>query len=106
LFGRKEGRRVEDEGSLDFALDQAIDQLENGVLMLSAIREGGGCAARLACKLGEMGREAPDGQELLLEAVNFLVPDKYSNFTVDFEKVMRRGDQGSCSAECRRCLVI
>ena len=30
--------RVEDEGSLDFALDQAIDQLENGVLMLSAIR--------------------------------------------------------------------
>ena len=28
-------------------------------------------------------------QELLLEAVNFLVPDKYSNFTVDFEKVLK-----------------
>ena len=27
-------------------------------------------------------------QELLLEAVNFLVPNKYSNFTVDFEKVL------------------
>jgi len=106
LFGRKEGRRTEDESSLDFAMDQAIDQLENGVLMLSAIRDGGGCAARLACKLGEMGRQASDGQDLLLEAVNFLVPNKYSNFTVDFEKVMRQGDQESCSAECRRCLVI
>ena len=30
--------RTEDESSLDFAMDQAIDQLENGVLMLSAIR--------------------------------------------------------------------
>ena len=28
-------------------------------------------------------------QELLLEAVNFLVPNKYSNFTVDFEKVLK-----------------
>ena len=31
-------------------------------------------------------------QELLLEAVNFLVPDKYSNFTVDFEKVLKVKD--------------
>ena len=28
-------------------------------------------------------------QELLLETVNFLVPDKYSNFTVEFEKVLK-----------------
>ena len=34
--------------------------------MIIITREGGGCAARLACKLGEMGREAPDGQVIVV----------------------------------------
>ena len=51
-------------------------------------REGGTCAARLACKLGKMGREATESEDLLIEAVNFLVPNKYSNFSQSFEQVV------------------
>lgn len=49
-------------------------------------RDGGSCSARLACKLGEVGREAQDGAAIM-EAVNLLVPDRYSNFTASFEQV-------------------
>ena len=50
-------------------------------------REGGSCSARLACKLGDLGRGAFDSEDLLVEAVNLLVPNRYSEFSQNFEQV-------------------
>ena len=35
-------------------MDMAMAQLENGVLLLSSIRAGGACSARVACRLAHI----------------------------------------------------
>ena len=90
-------------------LDLAIDQLQNGVLIMSAIRDGGQCSAKLACKLGQMTRESFESPNMILDAMDFIVPtfaNKYSNFTDEFSKAVNTEEYSSCSAECSRCLVI
>ena len=54
---------------------------------ITSPREGGSCSARLACKLGDLGRGAFDSEDLLVEAVNLLVPNRYSEFSQKFEQV-------------------
>ena len=52
-FGRKNrAQDTEEGGEEENVLDSAMAQLENGVLLMSAIRAGGDCSARLACRLG------------------------------------------------------
>ena len=92
-------------------LDTAISHLENGVLLLSAIRDGGQCSAKVACKLGQVTRDSFANTDMIVEAVSLIMPalstsEKYSNFTESFSKVARSEDSASCSAECSRCLVI
>jgi len=102
-LGRSDGRRRQEDDNI---IDMAISQLENGVLIMSAIRDGGQCSARLACKLGDMTKEAFENNDAVVEAMNFLVPNKYANFTESFTAVIRSEDRSSCSAECNKCLVI
>ena len=102
-LGRSDdGGRPED----DNIIDMAISQLENGVLIMSAIRDGGECSAKLACKLGDMTKDAFENNDMVVEAMNFLVPNKYANFTESFTNIIRTDDRSSCSAKCHRCLVI
>ena len=101
-IGRRKDGRAEDETMLD----NALAQLENGVLIMSAIRQGGDCSTRLACKLGDAARDALDDEHMIVEAMNLLLPNKYSNFTTSFRNVIRGEDRSSCSAKCYRCLVI
>ena len=106
-FGRSEGARRADTS--DDPLDVAISQLENGVLIMSAIRDGGQCSAKLACKLGEMAKNSLDNTDMVIDAVSFIAPSvssKYSNFTETFSSVARSGESESCSVECSKCLVI
>ena len=56
-------------------MGMAMAQLENGVLLLSSIRESGACSAHITRKTGAESRRA------IMEAVTVLVPSKYSNFT-------------------------
>lgn len=105
-FGRSDGtaRQVSED-----PLDQALNQLESGVLLMSAIRNGGTCSAKLACKLGEMTRTSFESPNMIIDAVSFIVPtlsSKYSNFTESFSKVAKSEDMSSCSAECSQCLII
>ena len=110
-FGRSEGaRRLE---TTEDPLDVAINQLENGVLLMSAIRDGGQCSAKLACKLGEMAKNSFENTNMIIDAVSFIAPSvssKYSNFTETFSSVARSRSRSehseSCSAECSKCLVI
>ena len=100
------GRRSEED-----PLDSAISHLENGVLLLSAIRDGGQCSAKVACKLGQVTRDSFEDTNMIVDAVSFIMPalstaDKYSNFTESFSRVARQEDNSSCSAECSRCLLI
>ena len=90
-------------------LDTAISQLENGVLMMTAIRDGGDCSRKLACKLGKITQDSFETPNMILDAMYFLVPtfaNKYSNFSQTFTDVVKTRDLSSCSAECSRCLVI
>ena len=103
-FGRK--NRAQEEESV---LDNAISQLENGVLLMSAIREGGDCSARLACKLGQMTRQTSGSVDMIVDAMDFIAPtisSRYTNFTQSFSAAARAEDFGSCSAECTKCLLI
>lgn len=108
-FGRSaeaSGRRSEED-----SLDTAISHLENGVLLLSAIRDGGQCSAKVACKLGQVTRDSFANTDMIVDAVSLIMPalstaEKYSNFTESFSRVARSEDSSSCSAECSRCLVI
>ena len=68
-LGRSDGGRRQEDDNI---IDMAISQLENGVLIMSAIRDGGQCSARLACKLGDMTRDAFDNNDMVVEAMNFL----------------------------------
>ena len=93
----------------DSVLDSAMAQLENGVLLMSAIREGGQCSARLACQLGQMTRENSESADMILDAVEFIAPTisrRYTNFTSSFSAAVRSEDLSACSAQCSRCLVI
>ena len=107
-FGRsvEAGRRSDED-----PLDTAISHLENGVLLLSAIRDGGQCSAKVACKLGQVTRESFANTEVIVDAVSLIMPalstaEKYSNFTESFSREARSEDTSYCSAECNRCLVI
>ena len=102
-LGRSDGGRRQEDDNI---IDMAISQLENGVLIMSAIRDGGQCSAKLACKLGDMSRDAFDNNDMVVEAMNFLVPNKYANFTESFTNVIRTDDRSSCSSVCNKCLVI
>ena len=109
-FGRN--NRAEDgleEDEEESVVDNAMAQLENGVLLMSAIREGGQCSARLACRLGQMTREKSESADMILDAVTFLAPTisrRYNNFTSSFSAAVRAEDLSACSAQCSRCLVI
>ena len=110
-FGRKNRAQNMEEEEEENVLDSAMAQLENGVLLMSAIREGGECSARLACRLGQMTRQNSDSADMILDAVEFLAPtisgsSRYSNFTSSFSAAVRSGDLSDCSAQCSRCLVI
>jgi hypothetical protein len=37
-------------------VESAISQLENGILILSAIKDGGSCSQKLACTLGNASK--------------------------------------------------
>ena len=103
-FGRKD--RAEEEESM---LDSAISQLENGVLLMSAIRDGGECSAKLACKIGQMTRQSSGNTDMIVDAVSFIAPtisNRYTNFTQIFSSAVRSEDLSSCSVECSKCLVI
>ena len=106
LAGRQIGLGRSERRDEDTMLDQAIDHLENGVLMLSAIRGGGGCAAKLACHLADVTKDSFDNHDIIVDAINFLVPNKYSNFTESFESVVQSNDRSVCSNECSRCLSL
>ena len=104
-----EQSRVREEE--DNMLDSAMAQLENGVLLMSAIRAGGDCSARLACRLGQMTRQNSESADMILDAVEFLAPtisgsSRYTNFTSSFSAAVRAEDLSACSAQCSRCLVI
>lgn len=106
-FGRK--NRAEGEEEEDNMLDSAMAQLENGVLLMSAIREGGECSARLACRLGQMTRQNSESAEMIVDAVQFLAPtisSRYTNFTNSFSAAVRAEDLAACSVQCSRCLVM
>ena len=111
-FGRKNrAQDTEEGGEEENVLDSAMAQLENGVLLMSAIRAGGDCSARLACRLGQMTRQNSESADMILDAVEFLAPSissssRYSNFTSSFSAAVRSEDLSACSAQCSRCLDI
>ena len=110
-FGRKNRAQDMEEGEEENVLDSAMAQLENGVLLMSAIRAGGDCSARLACRLGQMTRQNSDSADMILDAVEFLAPtisgsSRYTNFTSSFSAAVRAEDLSACSAQCSRCLGI
>ena len=110
-FGRQNRAQDLEEEEEESVLDNAMAQLENGVLLMSAIRAGGDCSARLACRLGQMTRQNSDSADMILDAVEFLAPtisgsSRYTNFTSSFSAAVRAEDLSACSAQCSRCLVI
>lgn len=104
VVGRKS--RVEDES----LLDQALGQLETGVMMMSALRYEDGCSQRLACKLGQMARtsEILKGQTMntIFQGVSSFLPEKYSSFARSFRAVADEEDESACQKECYRCIAI
>merc|ERR1712098_831995 len=104
------GRSLSVERSLETeedGFDLAISQMENGVLMLSAIRDGGPCAARLACRLGS----SADGESpsLLVDTVRLLLPGlghRLTNFTQTLEDVAKRRDTTACQQQCNSCINV
>lgn len=105
VVGRKS--RVDEDESL---LDQALGQLETGVMMISALRYEDGCSQRLACKLGQMARssELLKGQTMnaVFQGVSSFLPEKYSSFARSFRAVADEEDESACQKECYRCIAI
>ena len=88
-------------------MDMAMAQLANGVLLLSSIRAGGACSARVACRLAHItSQTGAESRNIIMEAVTALVPSKYSNFTEGFTSALLDGNQTGCAAQCDKCLVI
>ena len=85
-------------------LDSTISQLENGILVLSAIKEGGSCSAKLACSLGAATRTSFKDKDTVLDLVDSFLPDKYAGFTSAFNKAVRSDKQETCSGMCERCI--
>ena len=105
LNGRRTDRKDDEEDSLEYALDQ----LESGVMMVSAMTREDGCSARLACRLGEMAKEKFDAGEradFIMGAVNAVLPQRFKHFSRSFEGVLRETDTSSCSMECYRCISL
>ena len=101
-LGRSEG--ASQTGDM---MDMAMAQLENGVLLLSSIRAGGACSARVACRLAHItSQTGAESRNIIMEAVTVLVPGKYSNFTEGFTSALLDGNQTGCAAQCDKCLVI
>ena len=104
------GRKEEDD-----PLELALDRLESGMLMISALRHESGCQERLACRIGDLAKERfADDSDSILDAVNMILPEKYQSFSQSVKKMMRAdkaGEEGedyrnSCQAECRRCIAL
>ena len=73
------------------------------MFLLSAIREGGTCAERVACSLGRASKSAFESPETIVELMDLFVPNKYANFTTSLESVLNSEDTGTCSQECKMC---
>ena len=87
-------------------IEQALGHLESGILMMSALKYEGACAERLACRLGDLARDSFDDKDMLLGAVNMILPEKYNNFSRSFENVFRDDDRSACQKECYRCISL
>ena len=86
------------------------ERLESGILMVSALRSNDGCSKRLACRMGKMAKESNffmgGTGEALYEAVNAVLPEKFTSFARSFKDVVNEGDESSCEEECYRCIAI
>ena len=101
-LGRSEG--ASQTGDM---MDMAMAQLENGVLLLSSIREGGACSARVACRLARItSQTGVESRQTIMDAVTALVPSKYSNFTEGFTSALLNGNEAGCATQCNKCLVF
>ena len=92
---------------LFFCLDSTISQLENGILVLSAIKEGGSCSAKLACSLGAATRTSFKNKDGIISLVDAFLPDRYAGFTSAFNRAARAeegADHQTCTGSCHRCI--
>uniref|UniRef100_A0A0K2VCF1 Uncharacterized protein n=2 Tax=Lepeophtheirus salmonis TaxID=72036 RepID=A0A0K2VCF1_LEPSM len=96
------GRRVDEETMFETALNQ----LESGVMMISAIRHEDSCSAKLACKLGDAAKDSFPNKDMLLGAVNLLLGERFVKFSESFEDVLEGRDRSSCEEKCTRCMAI
>ena len=105
------GRNGRNDADNDSIMDQALSQLETGVMMLTSIRYEDGCSARLACKLGRLAQDSNmldqhPAASFVLDSVSGLLPDKYSSFARAFKSVAKAEDDSACQKECYRCIAI
>ena len=100
ILGRREDRS-------DDPLLNALDQLESGVMLVSAMSREDGCSARLACRIGQLARDKfEDRADFVMGALNTVLPKRFANFSRSFEGVFRDSDLSSCSQECYRCISV
>merc|ERR1740128_12372 len=88
-------------------LDSTISQLENGILVLSAIKEGGSCSAKLACSLGAATRTSFKNKDGIISLVDAFLPHRYAGFTSAFNRAARAeegADHQACTGSCHRCI--
>ena len=101
--GRKTYRR-QDDSEEEGMIESAISQLENGILILSAIKDGGSCSQKLACTLGNASKKSFASPETIVSVVDFVVPERYNDFTETFQKSVASNTTLTCSAECTKCV--
>ncbi len=101
------GRRREDRLHEPDSLEYALEQLESGALMVSALTREDGCSARLACRLGDLAREKfEDRADLIIGAMDSVLPKRFANFSRSFQDVFHDSDRSSCNQECYRCISV
>jgi hypothetical protein len=103
------GRRM-DRAEDESVIEQALGQLESGVMMVSALRHEDGCSMRLACRLGKLAKESDflmgETGEAIFGVVKAVLPDKFTSFARSFKAVASEEDESSCQQECFRCISI
>ena len=86
-------------------LERTISQLENGILILSAIKEGGACSEKLACTLGTMSKSFQSPQSIN-NILGLVTPRKYSDFFDQYQRAAKSPDDLVCRSKCRRCVAF
>jgi hypothetical protein len=106
--------RKDDDAASD--VERVLNQIENGMMMLGALRREEGCSQLLACRLGDVARERlgmdlldadNSAVHVLADAVGHVLPDRvFGNFSRSLLMSLSDSTRSGCQLKCSRCLDV